>query len=189
MKKIEFYAGCDIDEAYESLLNEAKACGEDCFGIFNGKEIRSTETLDEVYTKLTGETKAEFDQAQKEWKENYDRELAEHEARIPELTEAYRKEARGLVLDSELEYWDKIVPIRLGDLYRGMELRNTLDVCRVMRDESVDYDERLKAAYKRFMDEGHSGMSAQLTASMIKKFCPHGEDVADAVLNFRFDQQ
>lgn len=187
MKKIEFYAGCSIDKAYETLLNEAKTCGEGCFGTFNGKEIRSTETLDEVYTKLTGKTKAEFDQAQKEWKENYDRELAEHEEKIPENTEKYRQEARGLVLDSELEYWDKIVPIRLGDLYRGMELRNTLDICRIMRDESVKYPKRLKMAYKVFMDEGHSCMSANLTASMIKRFCPHGEDVADAVLNFRFE--
>lgn len=48
------------------------------------------------------------------------------------------------------------------------------------------YDERLHKAYKIFMDSGHSGCSAHLIANMIKRFCPDGADVADAVLNFRF---
>ena len=97
-------------------------------------------------------------------------------------------EARGLVLDNELDYWDKIVPIRLGDLYHGMELEQTLDICRIMRDETLSYDERLRKAYDLFMESGHSGMSAGLTASMIRRFCPDGADVADAVLDFRFEE-
>ena len=96
-------------------------------------------------------------------------------------------EARGVILESELEYWDKIVPIRLGDLYHGMELEQTLDISKIMGDDSVDYDTRLRTAYKCFMDAGHSGMSAGLVASMLRRFCPHGEDIADAVMNFRFE--
>jgi hypothetical protein len=52
----------------------------------------------------------------------------------------------------------------------------------------VDY-ERLHKAYKLFMDSGHSGCYAHLTANMIKRFCPDGADVADAVMNFRFDKK
>lgn len=184
MKKIEIYGGT-IDTAMQKLYDE----GEPCFCEFNGKELYSTDSIDEAYKKVVGKTKAEFDKEQEEWHNNYERELAEHKAKIPELAEQYRKSARGLVLDNELEFWDKIVPIRLGDLYRGMELQQTLDICAIMRDESLTYDERIRKAYKCFMDAGHSGMSAALTASMIRKFCPNGYDVADAVMNFRFEEK
>jgi hypothetical protein len=32
-------------------------------------------------------------------------------------------------------------------------------------------------------------MSAGLVASMLRKFCPDGEDLADAVMNFRFEKK
>lgn len=70
-----------------------------------------------------------------------------------------------------------------------MELDQTLDICAIVRDESLEYEQRLRKAYKCFMDAGHSGMSAHLVASMLRKFCPNGEDIADAVMNFRFDKQ
>lgn len=182
MKELEMYGGCSIEAAMKKLYAE----GEPCFCEFNGKQLLSTDTIDEAYKKVVGKTKAEYDKEQEEWHNNYERELTEHKAKIPQLTEEYRQKARGLVLGEALEFWDKIVPIRLDDLYRGMELQNTLDLCSIMRDESLTYDERLKKAYKCFMDEGHSGMSASLVASMLRKFCPDGEDLADAVMNFRF---
>ena len=70
-----------------------------------------------------------------------------------------------------------------------MELDCTLDLCKIMRDESISYDKRLREAYKTFMDQGHSGMSAGLVASMLRTFCPDGEDLADAVMNFRFEKK
>lgn len=178
------YCGCSIEAAMKKLYAE----GEPCFCEFNGKQLLSTDTIDEAYEKVVGKTKAEFDKEQEEWHNNYERELAEHKAKIPQLTEEYRKKARGLILDEALYFWDKIVPIRLDDIYRGIELQHTLDLCAIMRDESLTYDERLKKAYKCFMDEGHSGMSANLVASMLRKFCSNGEDLADAVMNFRFDK-
>jgi hypothetical protein len=32
-------------------------------------------------------------------------------------------------------------------------------------------------------------MSAGLVASMLRAFCPDGEDLADAVMNFRFEKK
>ena len=156
--------------------------------LINGKEIYSTDTVDEAYMKVLGKTKAEYEESYRKWKEGYDQAQREHQARIPQLTEKYRNEARGLVLDSELEYWDKIVPIRLGDLYHGMELQNVLDCCKIMRDESLVYAARLEKAYDVFMAEGHSGMSASLTMAMLRRFCPHGNELADACREFRFEK-
>lgn len=188
MKEIEFYAGDTIDTAWKKLLRESADCGDTCFGMFNDKEIRSTDTLDEAYVKVLGKTKAEFDDAVKKEREEYERKKKEHEDNIPNLVPEYCEKARGVILEDQYEFWDKIVPIRLRDLYRGMELDATLDLCKIMRDESVGYDERIRKAYDTFMGQGHSGMSASLVASMLKAFCPDGEDLADAVMTFRYEK-
>lgn len=188
MKEIDLFAGTNLDEAIEILKKEAEQASETCFGKFNGKILYSTDTVDEAYMKVLGKTKAEFKEGQRKWKEEYDRAEREHQAKISKLTEKYRNEARGLVLDSELEYWDEIVPIRLGDLYHGMELQQVLDCCKIMRDESLVYVARLEKAYDAFMSAGHSGMSANLTMAMLARFCPHGAELADACRDFRFQK-
>jgi hypothetical protein len=188
MKKINVIAGSYLDQTIDLLYDEADKTNEICFCEFNGKKIYSTDTVDEAYMKVLGKTKTEFDEGQRKWKEDYDRAEREHQAKIPQLTEKYRNEARGLVLNSELEYWDKIVPIRLADLYHGMELQQVIDCCKIMVDESLMLNERLKKAYKVFMDAGHSGMSANLTMSMLERFCPHGLELAKACREFTFEK-
>jgi hypothetical protein len=155
--------------------------------VFNDKYLLSTDTDDDAYLRITGKTKAEYDEEVRKWWENCEAEQKAHEARIPELTEHYRKVARGVIIESELEYWDEIVPIRLGDIYRGMELDQVLDCARVMRDETLSRIERLRKAYKIFNDAGHSGMSAGLTMAMLRRFCPDGNELADACNEFRYD--
>lgn len=189
MIEVELYAGMNIDVAYVKLKEEAEKTNEVCFAMFNGKQLLSTDTIDEAYMKTTGKTKAEFDEARRKCWEDYQRKQAEYEEKIPKLTEHYRKAARGIIAESDLKEWDEVVPISLGDIDHGMELTETLETCKIMCDESVDYDERLHKAYNRFMDAGHSGRSAAITASMYKRFCPHGEDIADAVMNFRFKKE
>lgn len=189
MVEVYLSAGSNIDETYERLLTAAARQKTVVFTKFNGHILLSTDTIDEMYKKVTGNTRAENKEKKRKWLEDYEKKEKEHQEKIPSLTEKYVKEARGIILDSQLEYWDKIVPIRLDDLYHGMELDQTLDISKIMGDESVDYDTRLHQAYKCFMDAGNSGMSAGLVASMLRKFCPHGEDIADAVMNFRFDKE
>ena len=188
MKEIELYPGEDINNAWKRLLKESAECEDTCFGVFNGKEIRSTDTLDDAYMKIMGKTKGQYDKEMREWHDEYERREKEHKDKIPSLTKSYCEKARGVILEDQYELWDKIVPFRLRDLYHGMELDCTLDLCKIMRDESVGYDERIRKAYDTFMGQEHSGMSASLVASMLKVFCPDGEDLADAVMNFRFKE-
>lgn len=61
MKEIEMYPGVNIDYAYEQLKKYKQKTSEDCFCKFNDKELYSSETLDEMYLKVTRKTKAEFD--------------------------------------------------------------------------------------------------------------------------------
>lgn len=188
MKEINLFAGANLDKALEILKNEAKKEGELCYGEFNGKMLYSTDTEDEAYMRVIGKTKAEYEEGFRKWMEECHKSEREHQARIPEMTEYYRKLARGLVLDSELDYWDSVVPIRLGDIYHGMELQQVIDICKIMRDESLVYSARLEKAYDAFMAADHSGMSAALTMAMLRRFCPGGNELADACKDFRFEK-
>ena len=188
MKEVTLYGGT-IDSCLKDLREMAAAdeSGEVLEAVFNDKYLLSTDTDDDAYLRITGKTKAEYDEYVRKRQEDYEAKRKAHEARIPELTEHYRKEARGVIIESELEYWDKIVPIRLGDIYRGMELDNVLDCAKVMRDETLSRIERLRKAYKIFNDAGHSGTSAGLTMAMLRRFCPDGNELADACNEFRYD--
>lgn len=189
MKKVKIYGGT-IDSCLKELRKMAAAekSGEVLKADFNDKYLLSTDTDDDAYQRLLGMTKAEHEEKMRKWREEREAAQKAYEARVPELTERYRKEARGIIIESELEYWDKIVPIRLGDLYRGMELQQVLDCAKVMRDETLSREDRLRKAYRIFNDAGHSGMSAALTMAMLRRFSPDGNELADACKEFRYSK-
>lgn len=179
MKKVEIWGALNLDDALKRVKAEAEKFGCVCWAEFNMKKIYSTDSIDDAYLKVCGCTKAEHDEKVRKGQEEWDRQEREHKANIPNLVEKYRKEARGLVIEEELDSWDWCVPIRLGDLYQGMELGCTLDLIRVMRDESLFWTERLDKARDMFYHQGHSGMSASLMFAMLCKFCPDGEKLIE----------
>ena len=181
MKEIEFYAGETIENAWKTLLKESADCGETCFGTFNGQQLLSTDTMDEAYKKVTGLTKSEFDEQTRKEQEEYKSREEEFIASIPSKAEEYKKAARGVIIEEQYDYWDNIVPIRLHDLYHGMELDATIEICRIMRDESASLEERIEKAKEAFDNQGHSGMSAGLVLSMIKAFCPDGTELYNRI--------
>lgn len=150
------------------------------FGMFNGVELLHTDTPDEISIKLTGKTIAENEAAEKAWREEYNRKEREHKARIPELTEKYRKEARGVIPEDKLELWDEIVPIRLNDLYRGMELEEWLKMIRVLNEDKPK-EERFATCKEIFDNAGHSGMSGNLVLSGLCEFHPDGKELAELI--------
>jgi hypothetical protein len=73
------------------------------------------------------------------------------------------------------KYWkdyEKIVPIRVNDLYRGMELNAFLEII-----EEYELNRDLKKCYLLFEKQNHSGMSAGLVASLIYAFHDDGDKI------------
>jgi hypothetical protein len=174
-KKME-YLGNTIELTVKSLL-EYKEKGELVYTEFNGVILYSdTVTLDDAYISITGKTKAECDKAHQEWKENYDKAEREHQKNIPSLTEIWKNKGREILSESKWEYWDKIVPIRLGDLYHGMELGCCLDIAKILNNNGT-FDE----AKVMIDSQGHSGMSYGLVCSMMREFCDRGQEFVDYV--------
>lgn len=102
MKEIEMYPGVNIDYVYEQLKKYKQETGEDCFCKFNDKELYSSETLDEMYLKVTRKTKAKFDKDLQDEHNEYLRKEAEFHVKIPQLIIEYQQRARGIIPDKHL---------------------------------------------------------------------------------------
>lgn len=85
MKKITILHGSAIENALQYLKEQSKIQNEDLYADFNGKEIFSTDSIDDAYKRIVGKTKEEFDADFNKWREEYDRIEQEHKDKIPNL--------------------------------------------------------------------------------------------------------
>ena len=174
-RKIEFGFG-DIASAIEKL-KPYKESGELVYGEFNGQKLYSdTDDLDSAYIKITGKTKAECDVDERVRMEEYESEKRRHQDSIPELTKEWIEKGKSILDEKYHEDWIKCVPIRLGDLYRGMELKCCIDIVTEL-NKGCELDDA-KAIIE---SQGHSGMSFSLVCSMVKSFCNRGVEFVNYV--------
>lgn len=167
----ELHIWGNLEEAV-TILQDYAAKGVKAFIDFNGHKLYSdTVTMDGAFLEVTGKTKKEHDNYLEERHREYQREKAEHKAKIPTLIPMYVEKGHKLLNEKYWELWEQCVPIRLDDLYHGWELDCCLDIIKILQEEN-DFDK----AKELFNSQGHSGMSAGLTASMISSFCDNGKD-------------
>lgn len=132
--------------------------------------------MDGAYKEIIGKTKEEFDTSQRKWKENSEKREAEFKESIPSLSEEWKAKGRQVLDESKWDYWDEIVPIRLSDLYHGMELGCCLNIVKILNDNGS-----LDDAKREIENQGHSGMSFGLVRTMVKEFCNRGSEFASYV--------
>lgn len=169
--KIDGWCGMSIEDAVK-LLRQYHAEGKKACMEFNGATLYSdTVTVESAYLEIVGCTKAEFDQRQKERREQYAREEREHKQKIPELTKEWIEKGHAVLDEKYWASWDECVPVRLGDLYRGMELGQCLDIV-----DHLNKGCSMRKAQGIINNQGHSGMSYGLVRVMVKSFCDRGEE-------------
>jgi len=127
--------------------------------------------MDSAFKKVTGKTKAEFDEAERKRQEEYEAENKRHKEAIPELTKEWIEKGQEILDVKYLLDWNKCVPIRLGDLYKGFELGSCLDIVKELNNGC-----ELGIAKGIIEEQGHSGMSFGLVCSMVKAFCDRGAE-------------
>lgn len=170
-KEIDLWAGCTIEQAVRILMDYREK-GELVSCNFNEIILYSdTITLDNAYKQITGKTKDEIDRAEKEWREEYDRREKEFKETIPSLIKEWVEKGRKILNEDKWEYWEEIVPIRLGDLYHGMELGYCLDIVKILNNNGT-----LEEAKEEINKQDHSGMSFGLVRAMVRDFCERGEE-------------
>lgn len=154
----------------ESAVEELKSHKDLVCGTFNGQILYSDiDDIDSSYKKVTGKTKTEFDEAERLRQIEYERQEKEHEESIPKLTIEWIEKGEKILDKKHHELWAKIVPIRLSDLYKGMELGNCLEIV-----EQLNKGSELEDVKPLIENQGHSGMSFGLVCSMVKSFADRG---------------
>lgn len=172
----EFYAGCSIEEAMRILLREEE-CQGPTKGKFNNAWLYSDEdSINSAYMKITGQTQAQHREFLVEENRRIEEERKAHENLIPYLTTYYRELGHKILNEDKWDYWDEIVPVRLRDLYHGMELGNCLDIIEILNN-----DGSLEDAKKEMYSQVHSGMSWGLVKSMVASFSDRGKEFFDYV--------
>jgi hypothetical protein len=166
-REIEFGFG-NIEEA----VKELKSHKDLVKGTFNGQILYSDiDDMDSAYKKVTGSTKSEFDEKRRIENKKYKQEKKEHKEAIPKLTLEWIGKGEKILDKKHHKLWTKIVPIRLDDMYRGMELGNCLEIV-----EQLNKGTELEKVKTLIEEQGHSGMSFGLVCSMIKEFADRGEE-------------
>lgn len=172
-RKIEFGAGDSIERAMNDL-SRFKERGELVYGEFNGQKLYSdVDDLDSAFKKVTGSTKAEFDAEREKEHLEYEERKRKHKEDISELTKGWIEKGNEILDEKYRETWVKCVPIRLSDLYEGMELGATLEIVKELNAGC-----ELEVAKGIIEGQGHSGMSFGLVCSMVKSFCDRGSEFA-----------
>ncbi len=175
-RKIEFGAGDSIERAMQDL-SRFKERGELVYGEFNGQKLYSDiDDLDSAFKKVTGKTKAENDAERKVESDRYKEEQQKNKEVIPELAKEWIEKGNVILDEKYRENWAKCVPIRLDDLYKGMELKCCLDIV-IELNNGCTLDE----AKTIIESQGHSGMSFGLVCSMVKSFCDRGVEFVSYV--------
>ena len=172
-REIQLMPGCSIEEA----INELKSQTNLVCASFNGHILYSdADDIDSAYRKITGKSKTEYNEIAQENLDRYEAEKKNHEESIPKLTEEWIKKGNEVLDKKYHKLWAKIVPIRLKDLYRGMELGACLDIVK-----QLNIGCNLDVAKNIIEKQGHSGMSFYLVCSMVKSFCDRGTDFVNYI--------
>lgn len=139
------------------------------FAQFNGKFIFNDDlehlNVDSIFELIVGCSIEQQKIKEQKWLEEYERREREFKEKIPTLTEQYIEKGHKILDECYWKKWDEVVPIRLGDLYHGMELDNTLELIKMLKDNK-SFDE----VYTTLDNQGHSGMSFHLMKCMLLSF-------------------
>lgn len=163
-KRLEnFY---DLEGCYKCFKSNLNRYSK-FFVVFNGTFLKSDEdsqvTIDDLYLKVIGMNKSDYDLQCLHEREQYQKELDEFKSKIPELTIKYVEKAKGIIDD--IETWKKYVPARLNDIYRGMELDCVLELIKLIKD-----GKSFKEVENKLNDQGHSYMSYSIVLQLLKVF-------------------
>lgn len=173
--EINFYPGDDISTAAKALT-ALKEQGIYASGKFNDAVLTTKMSEDEMYYAVVGKTKTQFERDRAEWRQEYQRREEEHKQAIPDLIVDWNVKGTSTLDERYWKLWVEMVPIRLGDLYHGMELGCTLEIVKILNNGGT-----LEEARKAIEDQGHSGMSFSLVCSMVRELCERGREFVEHV--------
>lgn len=175
MKRIEFIIGDNIEKIYNKLQENSP-----CFGVFNGEKIYSKDTLDEVYLKITGMNKKEYEEyvnnALKEKENIFYSEMEkvkEYEESIPEIIEYCKKRGREIIQEENIPVWNNFVPVEIKR-YNGFEVFFLLDIIEVLNQYGKSIEDRINECVSMFNEKCKYEGSREKVLNWVEYFHPIG---------------
>jgi hypothetical protein len=178
--ELEVLPGDYFTEVHKKLKRKSLD-GNMYYAIFNGNKITSSMSEDTMYLTIVGMNKNSYDKAEAERKRKIEEEELAFKERLPKVIDGYIAKGQNVLEPQYLPLWNKIVPIRLDDLYKGMELDCWLDLIEVLNDKRLTVDERFIVAFAVFNNQGHSGMSASLVKRGLRVLCSLGNEFVEYI--------
>lgn len=99
--------------------------GKDINNLLEANNENQTGAADAYMLAIGGKTYSQYKKERKEREERrkeYDRWEEEYKAKIPALTKIWIDEGHKVLSEDKWQMWNECVPIRLGDLYKGIVL-------------------------------------------------------------------
>lgn len=163
-----------ISQFCQLIQNSINNNDFNCFAQFNGSYVilEQYDKMDEdaLYMFITGRTKKQFYDEHERMMQEYKKEQEKWGQQADLLVPEYIKKGHNVLDKKYWELWDKCVPIRLHDLYHGMELDHVLQIIKMSNCNAT-----FQEIEKKFSEQGHSYMSYSLTRMMFKELCDRGK--------------
>lgn len=167
--EIYFSSSSDIEKCVKELL-AYKEKGALVYGCFNGHKLYSDNiTIDSAYKTITGKTKAEFEDYIKSQIAAEEKANQEYKEKIPELLQYWSEQGRNILSEEKYTLWDRIVLIRLNNVFKGEELKYCLNIIDVLKK-----DDTLDDAKDILFHDKHSIAFISLVCSLVKEFYEKG---------------
>lgn len=160
--------GDTVVDAYNALHLKSEETGKRYRLMFNGEELYSDETLDEMYIKVVGKTKQEFD--------DYVSLVTLRSKKYTPIKYDYIvRYGKGII---DPKYWDNLEKIAVYSLegrYKGRDLKAAIDVINFLRAG------KSSKAKKELLNQGHSEDSLNIVCSMIYALSDEGTDFCKTI--------
>ena len=159
--------GKKIDIVVQELIEyPIKNNGSLAFCNFNGKTFFSdTVSLDSAYLELTKKSYSQFHND----RNTIERRQVEYRASIPERTAAWIENGHKILSEDKWERWDEIVPVRLDNIYQGIELGYCLSLV-----DMINKGRSFSEVKLEIESQPHSSMSFDTTCAMRVEFSDKG---------------
>lgn len=175
-KDLEFICGHTLSECVLELVTYATK-GEFVKGSFNGHILYSDNvSMDSAYQEICGKGYFETMNQREIKRQELKEEEKTYQETVPENTKIWIKYGHSVLDKKYWKEWDKCVPVRLSDLYHGMELGSCIEIIKCL-----NANESLQNAKEIIDSQDHSGLSYGLVKNMVRTFCDRGSEFADYI--------
>ena len=169
-REITAYAGDSLDKLVLQLENLRRQGKINCFVNFNGTKLYSIDvTMDSAYKECLGCTRKTWLKKEKQWAEDYKIKTEKWKKEAEENLPLWIEEGKKYTHPAKFESWEKkCISSANGDYY-GLEIRNALEIMKLIED-GVSFGD-IKSKIKQ---QGHSGMTYSKMMNIILYYAKRG---------------